>query len=431
MSQPDPLLPPSPAPRPPRAEFDGSLALLREGYDFARHRFEKHGADIFETRIGLAKAVFVFGEDAARMFYDAADKFTRKGALPQITLRLLQDKGSVQWLDGEAHHHRKAIFLNILMDEAQVAALVRAFRDEWGKALPEWERKGRITFLHEASQVVAAAVVRWSGLDLEPRETRRLGWALFSMSDNAARIGPRAWAALWRRRHTERWLKRRLAALRRNLSALPADAPIRAVLTHRDLDGELLPPEVATVEVINLLRPTVAVGRFMMWAALALHLHPEWRERFSRGEEDMLDAFAEEVRRFFPFLPMIGGRVTKAFEWRGHRFAQGAWVLLDLESTNHDARRFPQPFRFEPSTGPERGMSWRDQGFDYVPHGGGDAAVSHRCPGEMVSHKLIKEAVRLLCREAAFSVPAQDLLVRRSRIPAQPESGLVLEVRRV
>lgn len=43
-----------------------------------------------ETRIGLARATFVFGEDAARMFYDGAERFTRKGALPQITLRLLQ-----------------------------------------------------------------------------------------------------------------------------------------------------------------------------------------------------------------------------------------------------------------------------------------------------------------------------------------------------
>jgi fatty-acid peroxygenase len=73
-------------------------------------------------------------------------------------------------------------------------------------------------------------------------------------------------------------------------------------------------------------------------------------------------------------------------------------------------------------------MSWRDQGFDYVPHGAGDAAVTHRCPGEWLALELIKEAVRLLCREMDFSLPPQNMRVRRARIPAQPDSGLLMEV---
>ncbi|HKF96087.1 MAG TPA: hypothetical protein VKB53_06180 [Gammaproteobacteria bacterium] len=42
------------------------------------------------------------GEDAAQIFYDAG-RFTRKRALPPATLRLLQDKGSVRLMEGEAH----------------------------------------------------------------------------------------------------------------------------------------------------------------------------------------------------------------------------------------------------------------------------------------------------------------------------------------
>lgn len=120
---------------------------------------------------------------------------------------------------------------------------------------------------------------------------------------------------------------------------------------------------------------------------------------------------------------MIGARAREAFEWRGRRFARGAWVMLDLEATNHDPRRFPDPFRFRPSAGPERGMSWRDQGFNFVPHGAGDARVTHRCPGEFLTLELLKEAIRLLSR-ADYRLPPQDLSVRRDRIPAQPGSGL-------
>ena len=42
---------------------------------------------------------------------------------------------------------------------------------------------------------------------------------------------------------------------------------------------------VAAVELLNLLRPTVAIARFIVFAALALHLHPEWRARVAEDEE--------------------------------------------------------------------------------------------------------------------------------------------------
>lgn len=43
----------------------------------------------------FTKATCIMGEEADEVFYEPG-RFTRKGALPQTTLRLLQDKGSVQ-----------------------------------------------------------------------------------------------------------------------------------------------------------------------------------------------------------------------------------------------------------------------------------------------------------------------------------------------
>ncbi|MES0069597.1 hypothetical protein NKJ73_27915 [Mesorhizobium sp. M0074] len=77
----------------PRAAFDSTLALLREGYDFISARCRRMNTDIFATRLMLRPAICVRGAEAAEMFY-GGDHFTRIGAMPQTTLRLLQDKAA-------------------------------------------------------------------------------------------------------------------------------------------------------------------------------------------------------------------------------------------------------------------------------------------------------------------------------------------------
>src|SRR3546814_11580671 len=95
-------------------------------------------------------------------------------------------------------------------------------------------------------------------------------------------------------------------------------------------------------------RPTVAIARYVIFAALALHRRPDCRERLIAGSDAEREAFVQEVRRFFPFFPFVGGRVREGFDWRGHPFREGEWVLLDLYGTNHDARIWQDPEAFRP-----------------------------------------------------------------------------------
>jgi fatty-acid peroxygenase len=74
----------------------------------------------------------------------------------------------------------------------------------------------------------------------------------------------------------------------------------------------------------------VAVDRFITFAALALHGQPEWRSRLRGGGAREVDLFVQEVRRFYPFFPMVGPRVRTAFDWQGVHFPRGRRVLLDL-----------------------------------------------------------------------------------------------------
>ncbi|MFP3670857.1 cytochrome P450, partial [Priestia sp. SIMBA_032] len=68
--------------------------------------------------------------------------------------------------------------------------------------------------------------------------------------------------------------------------------------TEPDSRGAMatLPPQVAAVELLNLLRPTVAVGRYLTFAALALHRHPGWRDDLAAGNDVAAHWFAQEVR---------------------------------------------------------------------------------------------------------------------------------------
>lgn len=58
------------------------------------------------------------------------------------------------------------------------------------------------------------------------------------------------------------------------------------IAAHREPDGAPLDPRTAAVEVLNVVRPTVAVSWFVTFAAHALHRWPEHRAicaRVSRG----------------------------------------------------------------------------------------------------------------------------------------------------
>jgi fatty-acid peroxygenase len=100
-------------PLPHDPALDSTRAFFAEGYEWIGNRCRALGSDAFRARIMLRPVVAMAGEEAARRFYDG-QSFTRAGAMPQTTLRQLQDKGSVQSLDGAAHRHRKQLFLSIM-----------------------------------------------------------------------------------------------------------------------------------------------------------------------------------------------------------------------------------------------------------------------------------------------------------------------------
>ncbi len=400
--------------------MDNTLSLLSEGYEFIPKRCRRYDSDIFETRLMLTKAVCMMGEEAAEVFYEPG-RFTRKGALPQTTLRLLQDKGSAQVMDGEAHRWRKRMFMS-LMTPAGIRRLADAIDDRWRTRIGEWKGMGEVVLFHEVEEILCRAACEWAEVPLAESESRQRTREFSAMIEGAGSVGPRNWRGQLLRARTERWIRGVIEEVRAGELEVPKGSAAHVVSWHRDLNGELLDTDVAAVELINVLRPVVAVARYMVFAALALHEHLECRQKL-RADDDYLEMFVQEVRRFYPFFPFVGGRVSNEFDWRGRHFARGTWVLLDLYGTNHDARVWEQPKEFRP----ERFREWDGSAFSFVPQGGGDHYRDHRCPGEWITIELMKRAVRLLTESMSYDVvPKQDLWIDLSRMPAIPKSRFVI-----
>ncbi|OMQ14597.1 cytochrome, partial [Modestobacter sp. VKM Ac-2676] len=213
--------------------------------------------------------------------------------------------------------------------------------------------------------------------------------------------------------------------VREGARAVPAGSVVDVVARHRDSDGELLEPRVAAVEILNVIRPTVAVCWFVAFAAHALHTWPQHRERLRSGDRAFAVAFAHEVRRFYPFAPFIGGRSPRDVEFDGTQVPAGSMVLLDLWGQNHDPEVFPEPFAFRPERFLD-GDEVRDiDQWELVPQGAGDPRTGHRCPGEDITVALLSALVLRLAG-LDYTLPEQDLSISLGRIPARPASGVVL-----
>lgn len=407
--------PAMPARLPQMKGWDHTFAVLRDGYGFISSKCNELGTDGFRIRLMGRDTVCLRGPEAARLLY-GAEGLTRRGAMPATVLRLLQDKGSVQQLDGEDHRRRKGMFIRQVMDPSRIDALVRGFEAAWYAQLrPNTET----TVLDLANAALTRAVCHWAGLYPSEARLQQLTRLLFAMSDKSGGFGPATLLALWQRRGVERWLEREIAAVQAGAPA-PEGSTLEAFASD-------LPAKVAAVEMLNILRPVVAVGRYIAFAAKTLHEHPMWCELFGSGNADFIPDFCEEVRRISPFFPFTAAVAEHDVDWQGAKIAAGTRIIFDIHGTNNDSRNFPLPARFRP----ERMLDWQLDDPCFVPQGTGDVATTHRCPGEAVTLALMGSAVQMLCCRMTYDVPDQDMSVAMDRIPAQPASGVRIRVQRI
>jgi len=398
---------------------DLTLALFREGYALLPNRRRQLGADVFALRLLGRPAVALCGVEAAQRFYDE-DLLARAGALPEPVRHTLTGERTVHALDGTAHRRRKAMFL-ALREPTQVQALVHEVEAEWDAAVAGWAQRPQVALFDAAAEVLVRATASWAGVPLAESRGPAAARDMVSMVDGFGSPGPRQARARVARRRAERRLESVVLRMRVGRESPPAGSMFERVLHHRDEDGELLDARLVAVEMLNVLRPTVAIAWFLAFSAHALHRWPEQRRRLREPDEARALAFAHEVRRFYPFAPFMGARARKALRWDGDEIGEGTLVLLDLFGNNHHEALWQEPYAFSP----ERFLDHPPGAFDLVPQGGGDPATGHRCPGEDITVQVLKTLAPRLAR-LEYDLPDQDLSIPLSRIPTRPRSGVVL-----
>lgn len=411
----------NPSRRPPL--LDSSLAVLAQGYAWLPDRRRRTTAPLVRARVMGQHAVALHGPEAVRFFYDERH-VERRTALPGPVLSTLFGHGAVHTLDGQDHLARKDMFLSLLTGPEAVAGVVECVSAAWDEAVQAWSGRPSVVLFDEASRVLTRGVCRWAGIPLDDAE--QVAQDLVAMVDGFATPGPRHWRARRARARCEAWLGRLVEEVREGTATAPAESALDVVVRHRDADGQLLDPHTAAVELLNVIRPTVAVCWFVAYAGHALRLRPDLRERLGEDDPAFAVAFAHELRRFYPFAPFLGGRAVTDLEWRGEPIPAGTLVLLDLYGQNHDPDLWDDPYTFDPQRFLER-PPHRDE---LVPQGGGDRATGHRCPGEDVTIAMLRALGPRLAR-LEYHVPEQDLRIPLSRIPARVRSGFVIEGVRV
>lgn len=398
--------------------IDRTLQLVRQGYRWAPRL--RAGADAVPTRLMGRAAAVVGGPEGVRRFYDA--RLRRRGAFPPPIKLVLFGPGTVHGLDDAEHHHRKALHVDVLTAGA-VAALGERAEQEWTTTTRSWEARGRVVLFDEAVRVLAASALSWAGVPLAPGELPRRARQLAAVVDGFATPGPAYLRAALARRDLDRWATGLVRRTRSGGIRPAAGTALHAVAAATGPDGALIAPRVAAVELLNLVRPTVAVAWFVAFAGVALHEHAGWRARIADGDEEAVEAFVQEVRRFYPFVPVLAARARTRQDVLGVSVPRGGLVVLDVHGTDHDPARWTDPGRFDP----KRFLAGPIDPDTLVPQGGGDVGTGHRCPGEGAVLTMLAVAVRALAA-APHTLPEQDLGVDMERMPTRPRSGVVLEV---
>ena len=401
--------------------IDNSLALLMEGYNFIPSRCRKYSSDIFMTRLLGEKVVCISGEEAARIFYDE-DKFLRKGVAPKRIQKTLFGENAIQTMDGEPHKYRKLLFMS-MMTPSHMKELSAIAAQEWENALLKWERDGKAVLFDASKEVLCKIACRWAGIPLKEQDAKVRGEDMAAMVDAFGAVGPRHWKGRKARKRSEEWIQDMIDLIRNQKLSVQRDTAAYMVAWHKEADGKLLDKRMAAIELLNVLRPVVAISTYIAYGALALHEYPESRKNLQSGKETDLLNFVQEVRRYYPFGPFLGARVKIDFTWNRNQFQKGELVLLDVYGTNRDPRLWENPDEFLP----ERFREWDGSLFSLIPQGGGNAYSGHRCPGETATIEIMKVSFDYLANKVDYAVPDQSLDYSLARIPTYPKSGFIME----
>ncbi|WP_375261340.1 cytochrome P450 [Palleronia sp.] len=383
--------------------------ISRDPYRAVSRVADRLGADAFRGKLMLGDTVFLTGPEKAQLFY--SDDMMRNGAAPWFLRETLFGRGGVQSLDREEHRRRKALFLG-LMTRNVPAQLAAAFSEELDRLAEA--RPGRVVVQDEMIRLLTRVACTWAGVP-DSRSATHAGM----LSDLFEHAAPLNWAfvkGVTARRKANAWAGELVSNTRAGKIRPPRGSALDEIAGYRTAQGDPLGREVAAVELLNVIRPVIAVSAFLTFTAHALATH----ERARAAAEEAPENLVQEVRRTAPFFPMLAARTARDIEIEGDAVAAGTRVILDIYGTNRDARVWDDPYMFRPSRFQDRDIG----PYDLIAQGGGDHASGHRCPGEWITIALMRAFTEWTTR-IDYIRPRQDLHFEMQTLPALPSSRMI------
>ncbi|MDN6625671.1 MAG: cytochrome P450 [Pisciglobus halotolerans] len=400
--------------------FDHTLDALKEGYPYIADRRLMLNKEVFKTNVLGQEAYAMGGEEAAELFYDTS-KFQRTNTMPKTILKSLQGLGGVQTLDGEEHTHRKKMFMS-LMSNDRLEDLGEIYLKHLKAAVNRWRGQKEVIIYDEIQEVLVRTACEWSGVPLPEKDVKEHTQNLMKMIVDAASVGFSHFLGEHARNVTEDWIRGLVKDVRDGKLNPPEETTLAVFSFHRDVNGELLDPQIAAVEVLNIIRPIAAIAIYVQFLALSVIQYPEEAAKLETDDRAGLQHFVQEVRRYYPFFPVAVARTKKDFEWHGYEFKEDMLTILDLYGTNRDPNVWENADKFDP----DRFADWDGSPFSFIPQGGGGFIGGHRCAGEWITILILNITLDYLANKMTYDVPNQDLTYSLTDIPATAKSGVRL-----
>lgn len=401
---------------------------LDEGYLLFSTLREEANAPVVKARLLNKEVIAVYGQEAAEKFYDP-NNFKREGAMPKLVLKTLFGEEGVQTMDGQSHEHRKTIFMNLMTSKR-----MEDYHQIVDKNLSEKldQQQGEFDLFDLSKDVLFRSICEWAGIDLSKipkEEVEQLADYQISMISSAVTNPATHIKGVENRKKSEKWAQSLIEDARIHPVANKEEVALYAFANATDEQGELLPINVAAVELLNVIRPTVALTVWIALMGHALFSRSDIYQRLRAEFTQLQDSFIQEMRRYYPFFPMLPAFATKDVEIDGYRIPKDSWVVLDLYGTNHDERSIesPEVFRISRYLGKEKHISY-DEEYEMIAQGGGKFEAMHRCAGEWITLHTLRVFSDQLVNKYELSVPDQDWSIPMNQFPTFPNSkALVLK----
>lgn len=409
-----------------KVHLDDLKDLYNAGYEVLGKLREEAAAPVAQAQFLKQKIITVYGEAAAKKFYDAAN-FKRSNAMPKPILKTLQGEHGVQTLDGEEHAKRKETFMDLMTPE-RMEDYRKLLAENLTKALNQ--QHGTFELYSLTKNVLFETICTWSGINLgqfSEKEIDQLADDQVAMFEGTVNSASDHVNGLVGRKRSEKWAEGLIKDAREHPLDTNKNLALYVFASATDLKGNLLPLKTAAVELLNIIRPTVAITVWVDLLGHALFSKQDVYQKLAANFAELQDSFIDELRRYYPFFPMVPAISIRDIEIDGYLIPKDSWVVLDLYGTNHDERTLEDAdiFKVDRYVGNTKHISY-DEEYAMIAQGGGDFRKMHRCAGEWITLHTLRVFSDQLVNKYTFTVPEQDWTVPMNQFPTYPRSKVLL-----